>query len=175
MARVVLDRRAEALPMRKLILPEFILLGALMSLAACETSQTPTVPTALESNANLSVTAASSVTAQQTTFSFCPVTPPFTATVSVVVVAGSVNVFVTSITSQFTDTNQIQLPTITLPAPVPTAQFGSALVEARRAATFPVIVNFGCGTARTGTIAMTVHLSDANGMGFMRNLNVRVN
>src|SRR5690242_13074711 len=122
--------------MRKFILP-----GALMLLAACETSQMPTVPTALESNANLSVTAASSVTAQHTTFSFCPFTPPFTATVGVVVVAGSVNVFVTSITSQFTDINHVQLPTITLPAPIPTAQFGSALVQARSSVTFPVDVN----------------------------------
>src|SRR5262249_43766284 len=101
-------------------------------------------------------------------------TTPFTATIGVVVVAGDINVVVTRITSQFTDTNRVTLPTVTLPAPVPTAEFGSALVQARKGVTFPVTVNFGCGTGSTGNVAMTVHLSDANGMGSTRNLNVRV-
>lgn len=159
--------------MKKLMLP-----GALMlALAGCETASTPTTPTTttLESHASASVTAASSVQAQHTTFGFCPVVTPFTASIGVVVVAGDVNVLVTSISSQFTDTNNIQLPTITLPAPIPTAQFGSALVEARKAVTFPVSVSFGCGTASTGTVAMTVHLSDANGSASTRDLRVRVN
>jgi hypothetical protein len=157
--------------MRKLILP-----GALvLALAGCGTANTPTVPTTLESHASASVSAASSVQAQQTSFSFCPTVTPFSATIAVVVVAGDVDLFVTSITSQFTDTNNIQLPTITLPAPVPTAQFGSALVQARQGVTFPVTVNFGCGTASTGTVTMAVHLSDANGGASTRDLHVRVN
>ncbi|HEX4567077.1 MAG TPA: hypothetical protein VH138_10635 [Vicinamibacterales bacterium] len=164
--------------MRKLILA-----GALMlALAGCETANTPTVPTTLETHASASVSAASSVQAQQTSFSFCPTVTPFNATIGVVVVAGDINLFVTSITSQFTDTNNIQLPPITaqpppvtLPAPVPTAQFGSALVEARQGVTFPVTVNFGCGTASAGTVTMAVHLSDANGGESTRNLQVRVN
>ncbi len=157
--------------MRKLILA-----GALvLALAGCETANTPTVPTTLESHASASVSAASSVQAQQTSFSFCPTVTPFSATIGVVVVAGDINLFVTSITSQFTDTNNIQLPTITLPAPVPTAQFGSALVQARQGVTFPVTVNFGCGTASAGTVAMVVHFSDANGGQFTRDLHVRVN
>jgi hypothetical protein len=170
MARAVLNGRPEALPMRKLMLT-----GALMFLAACESTHAPTVPTALESSANHSVTAASSVTAQETTFSFCPLTPPFTATVGVVVVAGSVNVFVTSITSQFVDQNGVRLPPVTLPAPVPTKQFGSALVEARSSSMFPVAVQFGCGTTRTGTIVIAVGTTDANGTGSTTSMNVRVN
>jgi hypothetical protein len=157
--------------MRKLLVAAAVVLP----LVGCETTHAPTVPTMLESHASASVTAASSVQAQQTTFSFCPSVTPFTATIGVVVLAGDVNVFVTSISSQFTDINHVQLPTITLPAPVPTAQFGSAFVQARTAATFPVTVGFGCGTARAGTVAMTVHLADASGMGFTRNLNVRIN
>ncbi len=149
-----------------------ILIGALI-LAGCETT-TPTVPTMLESTASAAVSAASSVQAQQTTFSFCPTVTPFTATVGVVVVAGDVNLLVTSITSQFTDQNHVQLPAVTLPAPVPTAQFGSALVEARSAATFPVSVAFGCGTVSTGTVAMSVHLTDATGVESVRNLSVDV-
>lgn len=156
--------------MRKLMLT-----GALTLLAACETTHTPTVPTALESSANLSVTAASSVTAQETTFSYCPVTPPFSATVGVVVVAGSTNVFVTSITSQFVDQNGVRLPPITHNPPVPTKEFGSALVEARSSSMFPVPVSFGCGTTRAGTIVIGVTTTDANGVGSIRSMNVRVN
>jgi hypothetical protein len=83
-------------------------------------------------------------------------------------------VVVTSITSQFTDVNNIQLPTITLPAPVPTAQIGSALVQARSQATFPVVVGFGCGTASAGRVLMGIHLTDANGIESVKNLSVTV-
>ena len=164
--------------MRKLILA-----GALMlALAGCETANTPAVPTTLESHAaSASVSAASSVQAQPTSFSFCPTVTPFSATVGIVVVAGDVDLFVTSITSQFTDTNNIQLPVITsqpppvtLPAPVPTAQFGSALVQARSQVTFPVTVGTGCGTASTGTVVLAVQMTDANGVQLTQHLSVIV-
>jgi hypothetical protein len=128
----------------------------------------------LESSASASVSAASSVQAQQTTLSFCPVVTPFSATIGVVVVAGNVGVVVTSITSQFTDLNHTQLPSVTLPAPLPLAQFGSNLVAARSGVTFPVAVNFGCGTASTGTVAIVVNLTDTNGVAFVRTLSVNV-
>jgi hypothetical protein len=156
--------------MRKLI----VAAALIPALAGCETTHAPTVPTALESHADASVSAASSVQAQQTTFSFCPAVTPLTATIGVVVVAGNVNVLVTSITTQFTDVNSVQLPTITLPAPIPTAQIGSAFIQARSGVTFPVSVNFGCGTASTGTVAIGVHFQDANGVQSTRNLSVNV-
>ena len=146
--------------MRKLMLAAALV----PAIAGCETTHAPTVPTMLESSAAASVSAASPVQAQQTTFSFCPTVTPFTATIPVVVVAGSTPLSVTSMTSQFTDVNHVQLPTITLPAPVPTAQIGSALVQARSAVTFPVTVNFGCGTASTGTAVIGVRMTDANGV-----------
>lgn len=150
--------------------------GALaLALGGCQTANTPTVPTTLESHASASVTAAASVQAQQTSFSFCPNVTPFRATIGVVVVAGDVDLVVRSITTQFTDTNHVQLPTITLPAPIPIAQFGSALVQARQGVTFPVTVNFGCGTASTGTVTMAVHLAEANSGESTRNLRVGVN
>jgi len=157
--------------MRKLIL-----VGALIMLAACETTNSPTVPTMLESNASASasVSAASSVQAQQTAFFFCPVVTPFSATIGVAVVAGNVSLVVNSITAQFTDVNHTQLPTITLPAPIPISQFGSDLVAARSGVTIPVTVNFGCGTASTGTVAMAVNLTDGNGVSFVRNFIVNV-
>lgn len=156
--------------MRKLILA----CALIPALAGCGTTHAPTVPTTLESHAEASVSATSPVQAQQTTFFYCPTVTPFTARIGVVVVAGDVNVFVNSITAQFTDTNNIPLPTITLPAPVPTAQIGTALVQARSGVTIPVSVNFGCGTASAGTVSMTVHLTDANGVESARNLSVNV-
>jgi hypothetical protein len=156
--------------MRKLILA-----GALIpAITGCETTHAPTVPTMLESSATASVSATSSVQAQQTTFFFCPTVAPFTATFGVVVTAGNVNLFVTSMTSQFTDINHVQLPTITLPAPVPTAQFGSALVQARSQVTFPVTVGTGCGTASTGTVVLAVQMTDANGVQLTQHLSVIV-
>jgi hypothetical protein len=156
--------------MRKLLLA-----GALLpALAGCETTHAPTVPTALESHADASVSAPSSVQAQQTTFSSCPTVTPFTANIAVVVVAGSVDVAVRSISTQFTDINHVQLPTVTLPAPIPTAQFGSALVQARTAATFPVSVGFGCTTASSGTVAMSIQLAGTNGVTSVRTLSVNV-
>jgi len=154
--------------MRKLIVV------ATLFAAGCDSSHTSTAPTAFEKTSGPSVTAAASVPAQQTTFSFCPEVTPFTATIGVVVVAGNVNLLVTSITTQFTDLNHIQLPAVTLPAPVPTAQFGSDLVQARSAVTIPVNVNFGCGTTSTGTVAMSVHLTDANGVSSVTDLTVAV-
>jgi hypothetical protein len=156
--------------MRKLMLA-----GALvLPLMACENSHTPTVPTSFASSGSVSITAASSVTAQRTTFGFCPTTPPFTARIGVIVTAGDANVFVTNVTSQFTDQNGIQMPPVTLPAPVPTTPFGSALVAARSSVTFPVDVRFGCGTAATGIIFLTVRTTDGNGLGSNHDLRVAV-
>lgn len=155
--------------MRKLFL-----VGALvLPLVGCESRQAPTVPTALESNANVSVTAVSAVAAtpQQSGFS-CPSRPPFTATIDVFVVAGNVSLFVTGITTEFVDQNGVS--SVTLPAPVPTTQFGSTLVQARASVTLPVNVSFGCGTTKTGTVAMTVNLTDANGFTSARHLSVNV-
>ena len=154
--------------MRKLVLASALI----PLLAGCESTHAPTVPTALESGA-ASVSAASPVQAQQTTFSSCPTVTPFTANIPVVVVAGNNAIFVQSISAQFTDINHVQLPTVTLPAPIPTAQFGSALVQARTAATFPVNVGFGCSTASTGTVAMSVQLAQ-NGVTSVRTFSVSV-
>ena len=156
--------------MRKLLLA-----GALITaVAGCETTHAPAVPTTLETRADASVSAPSSVQAQQTTFSSCPTVNPFTANIAVVVAAGNVNVAVQSISTQFTDINHVQLPTVTLPAPIPTAQVGSALVQARTAATFPVAVNFGCTTASTGTVTMSVQLAESSGVSSVRTLSVNV-
>ncbi len=97
------------------------------ALAGCETAQAPTGPTTLESHTATGVTVESPVQAQHTTFSFCPTVTPFNANIGVIVAAGDIDVLVTSITSQFTDVNNIRMPMVTLPAPIPIAQFGTRL------------------------------------------------
>jgi len=61
-----------------------------------------------------------------------------------------------------------------LAAPIPTAQFGSALVQARSSRTFPVDVPFGCGTGRVGVLALTVRTADATGLQRVQGVNVNV-
>jgi hypothetical protein len=154
---------------------KLILLGVL-AVTGCSTSHTATAPTTtFDSNSSRSVTAEPFVVAQQTGLAAaCPATPPLTATVNVIVFSGDASLIVTSIDARFVDQFGIQLPPVTLPAPVPTTQFGSALVEARSTQTFPVSVHFGCGTASRGTAFVDVGTRDAMGRQAMNHLSVDV-
>jgi hypothetical protein len=155
--------------MRKLILA-----GVLFA-SACGGTQTATAPTVIERASTTSVTADSSVMAQPTTsFTFCPTAPPFSAQVGIVVSAADLNLVVSTIRFRFVDSNGVQMPPVTLPAPVMATQFGSALVAARSSRTFPLDVHFGCGTLRTGTILVTVDTTDANGRTAVQDLSIGV-
>lgn len=159
---------------------KMVLAAILISLSAACESHTSTMPTAVQvtqtgSGASAaSISAAASVPVQHSVFSVCPVSPPFFATVPIVVTAGNVNLFLTGISFEFTDRNGARAPQVTLPAPIPTVEFGSALVEARRSRNFPVDFRFGCGTLGAGTISMRVRTRDANGVDGVQNLNVAV-
>ena len=103
---------------------------------------------------------------------FCPSVTPFNVPLVVVVrPAGTVRVLVTAIRVQFVDSSGAGQPQVTLPAPVPTTQFGSALNDARSAQTFPVRV---CGTGRTGTVRIFVDTRDAQGRTGMGQATVSV-
>jgi hypothetical protein len=69
--------------------------------------------------------------------------------------AGSVVVFVTSITTQFTDFTGASAPQVTLPAPIPTTQFGTALEQAKNSQTFFLNV---CRPIPRGTFGVTVNM-----------------
>jgi hypothetical protein len=104
------------------------------------------------------------VTAQSVSQAFCPTVPPFVGSLALNVQAtGNLGVSLTQVHMTFTDSAGITAPTITLPAPVLTQQFGSALVEARSQRTFPFTFPFGCGTRRTGTLVVIVVISDEKG------------
>ena len=74
-----------------------------------------------------------------------------------------VSVVVTSIRAQFVDTSGAAAPQVTLPAPVPTTQFGSALEQARSGQAFALTVGIGCGTGNTGNMRILVETRDSQG------------
>jgi hypothetical protein len=94
---------------------------------------------------------------------FCPAFPPFTAVLPLSIRAGTVRLSITEITLRFVDTFGTQMPQVTLPAPVLTTQFGSALVEARQTRLFPVSLGLGCGFGTSGNLVVVVLTRDDNG------------
>ena len=106
---------------------------------------------------------------------FCPSVAPFNVPLVVVVQPrGGASVIVTAIRVQFFDTSGLGAPQVTLPAPVPTTQFGSALDIARSGQAFPVSIGIGCGTGRTGTMRIVVETRDSQGRTAMGEATVGV-
>jgi hypothetical protein len=129
------------------------------------------------------VTAASPTAfAQPATNPLCPSIAPFNVGFAIVVRAnGAANVIINSVQLTFTDSSGLQAPQITLPmppvtiaAPTPTTQFGSAMVQAGSATTVPLTLGIGCGTGSQGTIVIIVDTSDDHGRHASQRLNVTV-
>lgn len=136
--------------------------------AGCSDSEvavTATGPSALRSeDAPFVGVSPSSVSAQLSGKGLCPEFPPFLVPVNLTVHArGNFSLNVREVEMRFVDASGITPPPITLPAPVLTRQFGTALVQARSARTFPLDFRFGCHTSRTGTIIIVVHVRDEHG------------
>jgi hypothetical protein len=74
----------------------------------------------------------------------------------------------------FTDTAGITAPPITLPAPVLTEQFGSTLIAARSARSFPFNFPLGCFTRRAGTLIIVIVTVDDRGREDVNELRVPV-
>jgi hypothetical protein len=55
------------------------------------------------------------------------------------------------------------MPTVTLPAPVPTTEIGSALADSRGDLRFPLSMGIGCGVGRSGTISVEFNTRDGRG------------
>jgi hypothetical protein len=128
------------------------------------THVTTTGPTMIGAEAPVVSATQSTVHAQPIGNPFCPTVAPFIVPFNIVVsVNGGVSLFITSFSLRFVDTSGHQAPAVTLPAPLPTTQFGTALVDARSGTTFPLTLGIGCGTGSTGTITVTVVTVDATG------------
>jgi hypothetical protein len=115
------------------------------------------------------------ITAQRVNNPFCPSVAPFNVPLVVVVQPpGGVSVIVTAIRVQFVDTSGAAAPQVTLPAPVPTTQFGSALENSRSGQAFPLTVGIGCGTGQTGRMRILVDMRDSQGRTGMGQATVSV-
>jgi hypothetical protein len=125
----------------------------------------PTQSTQSGSPLSLSVSTTSPIAvAQRVDNPFCPSVAPFNVRLGIIVQPnGAVGVVVTAIRVQFFDTSGNGAPQVTLPAPVPTTQFGTALDNARSGQSFPVSFGIGCGTEPTGTAQILVETRDAHG------------
>lgn len=103
----------------------------------------------------------------------CPHSFPYRAKVNLTISADrDVSLSLLDVRMHFVDTFGIAAPAVTLPAPVLTRQFGTALVEARSSRTFPFDFDFGCGTDRRGTL--TVHVRTRDGRGRHDDADLRV-
>ena len=143
-----------------------ILLTAL-ALASCDNlNGHVTAPTTFGLNTSDSAAFAlrpDAFTAQSVSDAFCPSLSPFLVPVNVLVQAGSIGVSVTDIAFRFTDRRGVEMPPVTLAAPVLTTQFGTTVVQARSAREFPLSFRLGCGVQPVGTIVVIVGSRDGNG------------
>jgi hypothetical protein len=145
-----------------------LLVVAAVLTASCsgtDATQNLTQPTSPVSALSVAVSTTSPIaSAQRVSNPFCPSVTPFNVPLVVVVESDDGGtVIVTSIRVQFVDTSGTSAAQVTLPAPVPTTQFGSALDRARSAQSFPVSIGIGCGTGRTGRVQVFVEARDALG------------
>jgi hypothetical protein len=135
----------------------------------------PTVSKGVSSSAISVSTTSPMAHVQRVTNPFCPSVAPFNVPLVIVVQpVGTITVDVTAIRLRFFDTSGLAMPQVTLPAPVPTTQFGSALNQARSGFTFPVTLGIGCGTGQEGTVQIVVETRDALGRTGSGNTTVAV-
>lgn len=136
---------------------------------------TTTGPTSVSAELATLSASAGAVFTQQIGGPSCSTVPPFVIPINLVVrVDGGIDVFVTTVSMQFVDTSGIVMPQVTLPAPQMTTQFGTALVQARSARTFPLTLPVGCGTDKKGTVTLIVATRDDHGRQQSGSVSVKV-
>jgi len=155
-----------------------MIVGAVLGTACSGTDRGvgPTQPTDFNSGSAVSVQATPPTAfAEPVDHSICPMVSPFQVRFNLLVqpIAPGGVVVVNGVTLQFTDGSGIRMPMVTLPAPLPTAQFGTALDQAR-GVLIPVNLGVGCGTGRRGTVRVTVDTRDASGRSRTAMTTVRV-
>jgi hypothetical protein len=145
-----------------------ILVSAALLAASCggtDAQPNLTQPTISGRASAVSVSTTSPIAlAQPVNNPICPSVAPFTVPLVIIVQPdGGGVVVVTAIRVQFFDVSGISMPQVTLPAPVPTTQVGTALENARAAQAFPVTLGIGCGTGHVGNVQIVVETRDAQG------------
>jgi hypothetical protein len=139
--------------------------AALVATSCSEVSTNPTGPTKVESSSTVSVNALSdTVIAEPVNRPVCPSVAPFTVPFGIVVRGNGVaGLVVTRIQMRFTDSAGAQMPPVTLAAPLPITQFGTALAASRDDQRFSLSMGVGCGVERRGTIMVEVETRDGQG------------
>jgi hypothetical protein len=159
----------------------YILTALLCVTLAAACSDDATSPTSPTTQASIEAPRASFglvsdiVVAQPLSYWQCPFTPPYAVPFVVFVQRdGDPRLVVTQFQLRFTDTGGMSMPMITLPAPVPTTQFGSALEASRGDLRFPLSMGIGCGVGRSGTISVHFNTRDGRGRHGSGHLSVSV-
>lgn len=98
--------------------------------------------------------------------------PAFAIPLDLKVRTGGLDVALTDVTMRFVSSSGA-MPDVTLPAPVPTVQFGSELIAARSVRTIPLVVPIGCTAHPAGTVVVVIGTRD--GRGQTRTVEVRTN
>jgi hypothetical protein len=143
-----------------------LLAAATLVAASCsDVSMNSTGPTKVESSSTVSVNALSnSVIAEPVSRPLCPSVAPFNVPFGIVVRGNGVaGLVVTRIQMQFTDSAGAQMPPVTLAAPLPITQFGTALAASRDDQRFSLSMGVGCSVERRGSIMVEVETRDAQG------------
>ena len=140
---------------------------AIVGILACDGTEPGVLdPTPLGTGPTTSILGLdpSLVTVQSVGQPFCPTLPPFLGSLSLNVEAtGGLDLSLTQVRMTFTDSVGLSAPSVTLPAPALTRQFGSTLIQARSQRAFPFSFPFGCGTRRQGTVVLVVVVTDEEG------------
>ena len=144
-----------------------LLIAAALVAASCSDAKVPTTPTTFGiagTSSSASISALSdNIVAQPVGNFFCPTVAPFTAPFVILVHSnGLPGLVVTQLRMQFTDSAGMHMPSVTLPAPVSTQEFGSELTAARELR-FPLALGVGCGAGRTGVIEVGFDAHDRSG------------
>ena len=147
-----------------------LMICAALVATSCGDSNLPTTPTTFgvagssSSSSNVTISALSdNIVAQPVAGAFCPRVTPFTVPFVVVLnTNGSTGVVVNSFNLQFTDLAGTHQPSVTVPMPVPTQEFGTELTNARDLR-FPLSMGIGCGVGRSGVIVVGFDATDRRG------------
>jgi hypothetical protein len=89
--------------------------------------------------------------------------------------AGAAAVAITEVTARFITSASTSMPQVTLPAPVPTVQFGSGLIEAKSVRTIPLMLPIGCVVEPAGTVVVLVSTRDRHGNSNTTSVSTPVN
>jgi len=146
----------------------FTLVLATFLVSACDDAKNVAAPTTFHAS-GVSSAAVAGVSANVT--AGVPVIAPnadlacaaFTIPLSLTVTSGTSALAITDISARFTDTRGVPMPQVTLPAPLPTVQFGSELMEAKSIRTIPLMLPIGCVASPAGTVVVFVSTRDEHG------------